>query len=371
MKSEDVVDDDGLPSSLSADDTNDLFFEDSGKWSMAFATKISFLLIYSFFPDIHAGSMSLATLIPALEDKFHSLRNSSAYDYDSTLTPNNSAESSIGTNVSTATVRNMKLDSLQPLTMGDENIPYADDSPDQPMIPSLNFKSIRPQNIPSAVRYKSWSTTPSIDVDNNAGDHNLIAMKAIAATPLTTSATAAAIVNLNADTAAVVDDGKSIDSISSDETDESNTSDLIENQTIRISREMIREMNRILTTLERKATKLNRSLSLNIKYHNSECCCNNVTVNNSGSTHSSCRSIATNRYSLTKDEKTDKNINKKRQIQDINKNNKRYTNRPIKRRHTVGGIPTLMRLNENQYCNKTAVTTATAAAATTTPSRRP
>lgn len=303
--------------------------------------------------------MSLATLIPALEDKFHSLRNSTNFSYDSTQTPNNSTDNSMVANVSVPIVRNMKLDSLQPLTMGDENIPYADDSPDQPMIPSLNFKSIRPQNIPSTVRYKSWSTTPSIDVDNNAVETNLTTTKS--AVPTITS-TANTIDN------GVGGDAKSIDSISSDDTDESNTSDLIENQTIRISREMIREMNRILTTLERKATKLNRSLSLNIKYHNSECCCNNVTVNKNDSTHSSCRSIATNRYSLTKDEKTDKNINKKRQIQDINKNHKRYTNRPIKRRHTVGGIPTLIKVNENQYCNKTAVTAA--AGTTTTPSRR-
>lgn len=133
-------------------------------------------------------------------------------------------------------------------------------------------------------------------------------------------------------------DAKSIKSISSDEndTDESNTSDQ-DDQTIRINSEVIREMNRILTTLERKATKLNRSLSLNIKYHHSECCCNNGHIL-SNSNHGSCRSM--NRYSLTKDEKTDKNINlaKKRQIQDNNQKSKRYTTRPIKRRHTVGGI---------------------------------
>lgn len=314
--------------------------------------------------------MSLATLIPALEDKFHSLRNSSTYDYDSTQTPNNSTDNSIGTTVSSATIRNMKLDSLQPLTLGDENIPFADDSPDQPMIPALNFKSIRPQNIPTAVRYKSWSTTPSIEVENNATEHTVITSKGV--TSPANNTTTMTNANLNLENGVIgAGDVKSIDSMSSDDTDESTTSDLIENQTIRISREVIREMNRILTTLERKATKLNRSLSLNIKYHNSDCCCNNVTVNNGGSTHSSCRSIATNRYSLTKDEKTDKNINKKRQIQDINKNHKRYTNRPIKRRHTVGGIPTLIKVNENQYCNKAAPTAGTVAiATTTTPSRR-
>lgn len=32
-KSEDMVDDDGLRNSLSADDSNDLFFEDSGEYS--------------------------------------------------------------------------------------------------------------------------------------------------------------------------------------------------------------------------------------------------------------------------------------------------------------------------------------------------
>lgn len=324
---------------------------------------------FIFIANIYVGSMSLANLIPALEDKFHMLRNSTTYDYDLTQTPNNSTDTSIGTIISPTTMRNMKLDSLQPLTLGDENIPYADESPDQPMIPALNFKSIRQQNIPTAVRYKSWSTTPSIDVDNSTTENHSITSKGLVSAIATTANVTASIANPNANTA-VVDDAKSIASMSSDDTDESNTSDLIENQTIRISREVIREMNRILTTLERKATKLNRSLSLNIKYHNSECCCNNVTVNNGGSTHSSCRSIATNRYSLTKDEKTDKNINKKRQIQDINKNNKRYTNRPIKRRHTVGGIPTLIKVNENQYCNKAATAATAATTATTTPTRR-
>lgn len=257
--------------------------------------------------------MSLATLIPALEDKFHSLRNST-FDFKQTETfplSNDSSSNSTGTNI-----RNLKLESLQPLTMTDENIPYADDSPDQQpaLIPPINAVKVHRsqlQGIPTSMRYKAWHSTST---DTNIAD--LLLVPKSYTNPIDSV------------------DTKSTNSISSDDTDESNTSDLIENQTIRINREMIREMNRILTTLERKATKLNRSLSLNIKYHNSECCCNNV-VNNSN--HSSCRSIAaTQRYSLTKDEKTDKNINKKRQIQDIK--NKRYTNRPIKRRHTVGGI---------------------------------
>lgn len=256
--------------------------------------------------------MSLATLIPALEDKFHSLR-SSTYDFDAQHNSSDSGTNSVSTAGTSALSRNMKLDSLQPLTMADDSIPFADDSPDQPILPPIATKTLRGQTIAvsSSPWYKSREATAS-------------------EIPLTDLLINSKAYSKAQDTV----DAKSINSISSDDTDESNTSDLIENQTLRTNCEMILEMTRILTTLERKATKLNRSLSLNIKYHNGDCCCNNVM---SSSNPGSCRSIANNhRYSLTKDEKTDKNINKKRQIQDIK--NKRYTNRPIKRRHTVGGI---------------------------------
>lgn len=103
---------------------------------------------------------------------------------------------------------------------------------------------------------------------------------------------------------------------------------------------------RILTNLEHLERKysLNRSLSLNYKSHRSnanECCCNANKADKSA------------RLSLTKDEKTDKNINKRRQLYDTtNTNNqqssgnasgnakyRRHSNgsRSIRRRHTVGG----------------------------------
>lgn len=245
--------------------------------------------------------MSLATLIPALEDKFYAMHNGS-FDSESGQCLDND-------------LRSHKIISLQPLTIGDESIPYADDSPDQPTIPSIVENPIETQT-PSypyvTIRNKPWNPNNSNRIIGTKAYRNQDAV-----------------------------DTKSINSISSDDndTDESNTSEHEGNQTIRINSEVIREMNRILTTLERKATKLNRSLSLNIKYHHNECCCNSGHIL-SNSNHSSCRSIAMNRYSLTKDEKTDKNINlaKKRQIQDNNHKNRRYTTRPIKRRHTVGGI---------------------------------
>lgn len=267
--------------------------------------------------------MSLATLIPALEDKIYALHN----DPDAAQSFGNERNETSSPLSPSSILRNHQLISLQPLTIGDETIPYADDSPDQPIMPAIGAdKSIEnPPNHGYAFtnnRNKQWNPTTS----NIQYTNRLIGNKAYR--------------NHHQDTV----DAKSINSIASDDnddTDESNTSETErDNQTIRINSEVIREMNRILTNLERKATKLNRSLSLNIKYHHNECCCNSGHYTMSNSNHSSCRSIAMNRYSLTKDEKTDKNINlaKKRQIQDNNPKNKRYINRPIKRRHTVGGI---------------------------------
>lgn len=257
------------------------------------------------------GSMSLATLIPALEGKIQLIRNTFG---SSDLPLDSDGES----NPSTSHLRrNLRLDSLQPISLGCENIPYADESPDQAQIPSTNFRT-QGDTINDQMQNKLIGSC-----SGGNGDLYVNKMR-------------------NRDDI----DGKSLISNSSADSDESNTSDLPENQTVRISRGMLREMNRILTTLERKATKLNRSLSLNIKYHNNECCSNNVL--NSSSNQSICRlntntnhlaAITVNQQnpSLTKDEKTDKNINKKRQIQDNNKY-RRQINRPIKRRHTVGGI---------------------------------
>lgn len=270
--------------------------------------------------------MSLATLIPALEDKFYALHNGTfESDTDRSMKLTNDSETDTKSSFSPTSLRTHQLISLQPLSIGDESIPYADESPDQPHLPAIPDKTHDTHTPASYAFGRTTTTKPWIPTThtnnttiNSTYPKRLLSNKVYRAQ----------------DTV----DAKSINSISTNEndTDESNTSDR-DDQTIRIHSEVLREMNRILTTLERKATKLNRSLSLNIKYHHSECCCNNGHYL-SNSNPGSCRSM--NRYSLTKDEKTDKNTNlaKKRQIQDNNTKKVRYTNRPIKRRHTVGGI---------------------------------
>lgn len=113
-------------------------------------------------------------------------------------------------------------------------------------------------------------------------------------------------------------------------------------------------MSRMLSNLEKKAhhlerkISLNRSLSLNYKNHknyDSPCCCNRNYYNNNNNVN------VRSRLSLTKDEKTDKNITKRRQLQDSGGNgvggnggggggmSKRRgpKDRSIRRRHTVGG----------------------------------
>lgn len=231
--------------------------------------------------------MSLTTVTLALDDKLRSLRNSS-FDSDKDLDLDTSIDSTIN---------------HQPLTLG-ENIPFADESPERPLIQSRS-KPVRvstysiPTSRYTARLYSHGSTSPNSPQD-----------------ALSSSQSHSSQENVK------------VSSVSSDDTDASTTSNPMEAfpSSVRIDRDMIREMNRILTTLERKATKLNRSLSLNYKNHKGECCCNNNMNNNSRQG---------NRLPLTKDEKTDKNINKKRQIQDGK--SRRYTNRSIKRRHTVGG----------------------------------
>lgn len=232
--------------------------------------------------------MSLTTVTLALDDKLRSLRNSS-FDSDKDLDLDTSIDSTIINH--------------QPLTLG-ENIPFADESPERPLIQSRS-KPVRvstysiPTSRYTARLYSHGSTSPNSPQD-----------------ALSSSQSHSSQENVKVGTT------------SSDDTDASTTSNPMETfpSSVRIDRDMIREMNRILTTLERKATKLNRSLSLNYKNHKGECCCNNNTNNNYRQG---------NRLPLTKDEKTDKNINKKRQIQDGK--SRRYTNRSIKRRHTVGG----------------------------------
>lgn len=327
-----------------------------------------------FIHSVVSGSMSLTTVTLALDDKLRTLRNSTFEPDDksdsitevdtngntntaslnSTISSSStatSASSTTSTSQTAANIKNQIIDRLQPLTLGGENIPYADESPERPLIQSVRAKPLRVQtySIPSSTRYTTTrlysqsSTSPTTsptDILSSSQSHS-----------------SQENVTGNVPVPVAVPVVKAPSSVSSDDTDTSTTSNPLEkcSSTIRIDREMIREMNRILTTLERKATKLNRSLSLNYKNHKGECCCNgsgfnvnnnnnhintnNINNNNSNSNtnNSNYRSSMTNnnRFSLTKDEKTDKNINKKRQIQDIK--NRRYANRSIKRRHTVGG----------------------------------
>lgn len=163
------------------------------------------------------------------------------------------------------------------------------------------------------------------------------------------------------------DDSKTEFSSSSD-TDTSTTSNPREKLGKEDIRNEMREMSRMLINLERKASNLerkihlNRSLSLNYKNHkNTECCCR-TTNSQFNNLHNSSLGIRS-RLSLTKDEKTDKNISKRRQlltdsnlspsnsagqitsgigsgttITSIGKSRRHSgKDRSIRRRHTVGG----------------------------------
>lgn len=333
--------------------------------------------------------MSLTTVTLALDDKLRSLRNSS-FDTESekdSVTDINISTTTAAATTSTASATTAVVNSIQstsgagvpnqPLTLG-ENIPYADESPERPLIqtrskPVRLSASVQPTPAAAAARYpaspRPFGQRPTTGSDASMMDHHPHHhhMPKVATVQPTQIAT-----NLLAPPPTSVSPP---DCGSSDDTDASTTSNSMEGSKFPppiIDRDMIREMSRILQTLERKATKLNRSLSLNYKSHK-DCCCNNNNNNNSslnnqnnanlaniaahgaphhGSGGAICwrqpsgglSTVQQQRQSslaaaaaLTKDEKTDKNTtNKKRQIQD-GKNHRRYTNRSIKRRHTVGG----------------------------------
>lgn len=206
--------------------------------------------------------------------------------------------------------------------MGGENIPFADESPERPMIVTRPKPVLRP-----VLNYVALNNDSGVSSGGGGG----------------------ALVSPSSKTDDSKEQCSSPASISSDDTDTSTTSnprDKLSASTIRI--EQLREMSRMLSNLEKKAHhlerkfSLNRSLSLNYKNHkNYECCCGGGggvgrCSNNNNNNNTSVRS----RLSLTKDEKTDKNISKRRQLQDSVAGNKRRTgakDRSIRRRHTVGG----------------------------------
>lgn len=266
--------------------------------------------------------MSLKTVTITLDNKLRRLRNSSGDAIDRDLEEQQQQQQQSQQKSSTIL--------QQPLSIG-ENIPFADDSPERPIIqirskPSRVYSENRLLNQRSVITVASPSQPPP--------PTTVTTTMMMPPTPPESSTPPSSSKELNSSNSESSQENVDVLDIkgqSSDETDASTTSnttrEIIPSSAVRFDTETLREMNRILVNLERKATKLNRSLSLNYKNHKGECCCNN---NNYRSNI---------RFSLTKDEKTDKNISKKRQLQDI-KNHRRHTtggNRSIKRRHTVGG----------------------------------
>ncbi|XP_039451855.1 uncharacterized protein LOC120430783 isoform X5 [Culex pipiens pallens] len=390
------------------------------------------------------GSMSLKTVTIALDHKLRSLRNSSV-DSDRDVadtgggggggigTPTGTGQDSDGSSSCCyneqlqATPTRRSVHHSRPLTLG-ENIPYADESPERPLIQS-RAKPLRQLSNSNAngnfVKPCTEKTNSSGNLGSNTLNNNSQADDSVRSahsqksldsngggggTGTTNSSTNDSCVTLMNDH---LDDLDDLDansdkvnniSISSDDTDTSTTSNPREKltaaaSTYRIDNEVLKKMNRILTNLERKANNLerkfnlNRSLSLNYKNHkNLECCCghhhgvgavvpgtnipvqccnnNNNNLQNHGNNNNN-NSVSVNnslnvrsRLSLTKDEKTDKNINRRRQIHDVShtcvpagpqiiltpaatttasaqpssgRHRRQMGNRSIRRRHTVGG----------------------------------
>lgn len=223
------------------------------------------------------GSMSLTTVTIALDNKLKSLRCS----LDSSTQDSSEVDAPLRS---------------QALSIGD-NLPYADESPERSLL-SVKMKPLGREmpkhKAPPGVSSKK-DVEPVLGVGVGGGE------KTVDDDDVSTSSSS---------------------SSTSGDTDTSTTS-----IPIHIDSEVLRKMNRILTNLERNTTKMNRSLSLNYKSQQKggECCC-----------HVNHRVI--NRVPLTKDEKTDKNINKKRHSQEAKgHHHRRYDNRSIRRRHTVGG----------------------------------
>jgi hypothetical protein len=214
----------------------------------------------------------------------------------------------------------------RPLTLG-ENIPYADESPERPLI-QARVKPIR-QSLTN-------NSSNSSSCSNSSSEKQQTSPEEKPQKP--TEVHLEVIVQKDHKTSS------KLSLSSSDDTDSSTTSNYRERMrsVIRLEDSVLRKVNRILTNLEHLERKysLNRSLSLNYKSqrntnNNSECCCNVKGV-----------SVDKARLSLTKDEKTDKNINKRRQLHDTTNTNMQTTgnakyrrngSRSIRRRHTVGG----------------------------------
>ncbi|XP_055617363.1 uncharacterized protein LOC129762815 isoform X4 [Toxorhynchites rutilus septentrionalis] len=341
------------------------------------------------------GSMSLKTVTLTLDHKLRSLRNSSI-DSDRDVAETTlesdcdnssscySANAGTVAVTTTGTPTRRSVHHSRPLTLG-ENIPYADESPERPLIQSRskplrqlsntngNFpKSSDLSNSNSSLFNNNTSSVGSSptggngagvlngsvksahsdkSIDSSSGGGGMMTTTVTAnSSGNTTNDSCVTLVNEEEDGDDEEDKVNNI-SLSSDDTDTSTTSNPREKltaATYRIDTEVLKKMNRILTNLERKANNLerkfnlNRSLSLNYKNHkNLECCCGHTVANsgaipsaqccnnnnnnnnmhnqqnnnNSVSVHNSLN--VRSRLSLTKDEKTDKNINRRRQIHDV------------------------------------------------------
>ncbi|XP_053667758.1 uncharacterized protein LOC128718106 [Anopheles marshallii] len=341
------------------------------------------------------GSMSLKTVTIALDNKLRSLRDSSI-DSDRDQTQESDGDLSGGGYGNGRHSLHQQWSHMgrspRPLTLG-ENIPYADESPERPLIQgrskpqrsltiaSNNNNNNQEDTVPGAVvtpgkqQLKKALTAHSQKSIDSGGTVNSSTNNSCLTLVNETDAT----LDVGGGGGGCTGDGTGEEhegeeqpvaakgrnvSLSSDETDTSTTSNPREKltaATYRIDTEKLKKMNRILTQLERKANNLerkfnlNRSLSLNYKSPKAvDCCCthhglpgthssqaplahccqhqqqqqqqqqqqhisNNLNNNNSASCHNhnggtivSLRS----RLSLTKDEKTDKNINRRRQIHD-------------------------------------------------------
>lgn len=218
----------------------------------------------------------------------------------------------------------------RPLTLG-ENIPFADESPERPLI-QARVKPIRQSLTNNSSNSSSCSNSsekqPTSPQEKQPQKPTEVHLEVIVQKDKNSS---------------------NVSLSSSDDTDSSTTSNYRERMRsgnfLRLEDSVLRKVNRILTNLEHLERKysLNRSLSLNYKSHrntnNNECCCN------------AGKGAEKARLSLTKDEKTDKNINKRRQLHDTtntsggnlqtpgggNAKYRRNGSRSIRRRHTVGG----------------------------------
>jgi hypothetical protein len=242
--------------------------------------------------------MSLKLITTLLDDKLRSLRNSSV-DSEKEIEEEKPKPAASQTASSEAKPHPTN----RPLTLG-ENIPFADESPERPLIQAR----IKPMRVSAQ---KKENLSPQQPVTQRSP----IQLPTISITNFTKNSSRAS----------------SSSTISEDSTT-SNHRDLA--GMIRLDTEVLRKVNRILTNLEHLERKysLNRSHSLNYKNHRKiECCCNHGNI----------------RLSLTK-EKSDKSLQtKRRQLYENNQQggNRKRGSRSIRRRHTIqgtiGGTPKL------------------------------